>query len=57
MYVIVENAGYEHERDIAKFISYRQAVRYVRANYASDEEQELHLAIAKEVNGAKTYEF
>lgn len=54
-YIVVENAGYKRERDISEFVSYRQAVRYISANYSNDEVESLHVDIATEIHGVRTF--
>ena len=56
-YVIVEDAGGDNEREIAKFISYRQAIRYRDANYDQAERDRLNVDIMSELNGVRTTMF
>jgi hypothetical protein len=55
-YVIVENAGYEGETEITDFATYREALRYLSANYDPDEIESLHVGIRRDdANGESEY--
>lgn len=56
-YIVVENAGYEGETDIREFTSVNAAYRWMKRFYFPDELETLHVVIAREVNGARSYEF
>ena len=56
MYIVVENAGYEGERDVKNFISYRAALKWLLKNYAEDERDGLHVAIAFEDGNGRSYD-
>ncbi len=55
-YVIVEQAGYVGERDVARFDDYWKALAALNADYDRDERDELHVAIAYEAPEGRTYE-
>jgi hypothetical protein len=55
-YVIVENAGYVGERDVARFDDYWKALNALNADYDEDERDRLHVAIAYEAPEGRTYE-
>jgi hypothetical protein len=47
-YTVVENAGYEGERDIRSFSNLIRADAFVRRWYDEDEIETLHVAIRKD---------
>jgi hypothetical protein len=47
-FVIVENAGYEGERDITHFPTLREAMAYQRGHYEPDEVEELRVDIRQD---------
>jgi hypothetical protein len=47
-WVIVENAGYIGECDIATCSSYREALHYQNSHYDADEREELHVDIRQD---------
>lgn len=56
-YVVVEQAGYEGEADIRRFDTYAAALRFLDRHYDGREEIEaLHVEIACEIDGERTYE-
>jgi hypothetical protein len=55
-YIVVENAGYEGERDVKRKPSFTEASKWMRNSYDLDEIDSLHVAICVEVNGERTYE-
>lgn len=56
-YIVVENAGYEREADVRRFNTYREACDFMDQHYDGREEIEaLHVEVAAEINGERTYE-
>ena len=55
-YIVIENAGYDGERDIKSFYVFRAALNYMRTHYDDDEIDSLHVAICRESNGERSYE-
>jgi len=56
-YVVVENAGYEDERDVQERKDYWEALDWAVANYDPDEMEKLHIAIASvDAEGNRSYE-
>lgn len=55
-YLVVENAGYEGERDVGSFNSWPAAFNFVKRVYTADEQDEMHVAICTEQNGERSYE-
>ena len=47
MYIIVENAGHEGERDAYSTNTYRDAITWLRQNYTNEEQQTLHVNIRR----------
>lgn len=56
VYVVVDNAGYEGERDLHEAATYEAALQWRRDNFDGDVIAERHIEIAKDVAGARTYE-
>lgn len=55
-YIVVENAGYERECDVRTFSDYRSARSFIRSYYEPDEVSSLHVEIAVERGGERSYE-
>lgn len=55
-YIVVENAGYEREHDVRTFPSFRAAAAFIRSQYEPDEVDSLHVEIAVERDGERSYE-
>lgn len=55
-YVIVENAGYIGERDVARFDDYWKALDALNSAYDRDEREEMHVEIAFDGPEGRTYE-
>jgi hypothetical protein len=56
-YIVVENSGYEGERDVRKFPRYWPAREWVNKTYSEDEREEMHVEICKLTETGRTYEF
>jgi hypothetical protein len=56
-FVIVENAGYEGEKDITHFPTLREAFAYQRGHYEPDEIEELHVDIRQDWTDENGEEF
>ncbi len=57
-YTIVENAGYEGERDVLKgHKDAESAWRYVQRLYALDEIESLHVQVRRDCGGEQTYDY
>lgn len=56
-YTVVENAGYERENDRRSFATAEKAYAWLKANYESDEIESLHVEVALDIDGSRTYEF
>jgi hypothetical protein len=55
-YIVVENAGYQGERDVKHKASFIEASKWMRSNYDSMELLDLHVAICVEIDGRRSYE-
>lgn len=56
-YVVVENAGYEGERDVRRCISYGSAIGWQNQHYSESERERMHIAICSENEaGQRSYE-
>jgi hypothetical protein len=56
-YIVVENAGYDREHDVRRFMVYRSAVNWMHQTYSFNEIDQLHVAICRETaNGERSYE-
>ncbi|HWJ69149.1 MAG TPA: hypothetical protein VNS79_03755 [Sphingobium sp.] len=55
-YVVVENAGYEGECDVAKFGTRWAAERWMERTYSAREIDALHMDICIEEDGQRTYD-
>ena len=56
-YTVVENAGYEGERDVRTFERFLDADRWIRSRYGDDEVESLHVLIRRDNGKQRTYEF
>lgn len=57
MYIIVENAGYEGERDVYSTRGYRDAIYWLCQNYTDEERDTLHVDICRITkSGERSYE-
>ena len=57
VYTVVENAGYDGERDARSFAKYRDALAWMIASYGDDEREMFHLAIARDdADGSRSYD-
>ncbi|WP_316207462.1 hypothetical protein [Bradyrhizobium sp. SZCCHNR3118] len=56
VYVVVQNAGYEGERDVQECESHHDAIVWMNANYSLEEVEQLHVAICRDVAGERTYD-
>jgi len=57
-YVIVENAGYENERECDECQTFREALAHLKRSYSNAEQESLHVQIAKRLpDGSLTYEY
>jgi hypothetical protein len=56
-YVVVLMAGYEGERDLETFSNFDYACGYMREEFSEEEIEELHIAIALDIDGERTYDF
>ena len=56
-YTVVEDAGYEGERDIRTFPSLIAADRWVQKFYGADEIETLHVLIRRDRGDERSYEF
>jgi len=56
VYVVVDNAGYEGERDLHEARTYDEALRWRRDNYDGDVIAERHIEIARDIAGQRSYE-
>jgi hypothetical protein len=57
IYIVVEQSGYEDERDIKTFTDLDRATKWVRKTYTQSEIEQLHIMIATQRNGERSYEF
>lgn len=55
-YVVVENAGYDGERDVHDTSERERAESWMRQTYTPDEIQELHVAVAHDTGNHRSYE-
>lgn len=56
VYVVVDQAGYEGERDLHEARTYDEALRWRRDNYDGDVIAERHIEIARDIAGQRSYE-
>lgn len=56
VYVVVDNAGYEGERDLHEARTYDEALQWRRDNYDGDVIAERHIEIARDMAGQRSYE-
>lgn len=56
LYTVVENAGYEGEQDIKSFHVAHDAYAFIKRHYQDDEAETLHVMVALDLNGERTYE-
>ncbi|WP_316200967.1 MULTISPECIES: hypothetical protein [unclassified Bradyrhizobium] len=56
IYVVVENAGYEGERDAQQCASYADAVEWMTSNYSPTEIDDKRMAICREIAGERSYD-
>lgn len=56
VYVVVDQAGYEGERDLHEARTYDEALQWRRDNYDGDVIAERHIEIARDVAGQRSYE-
>lgn len=56
VYVVVDNAGYEGERDLFEAPSFEAALRWRGENYDGDVIAERHIEIARDIAGERSYE-
>lgn len=56
MFVVVQNAGFEGEKDVFESKSYDQSVAWMNRTYSAPEISELHVAVARDVAGQRSYE-
>jgi len=56
VYVVVQNAGFEGEKDVFEAKTFDEASAWMNKNYSSPEISELHVAIAKDIAGQRSYE-
>lgn len=56
VYVVVQNAGYEGEKDVFEAKTHSEAIAWMNKSYSSTEIDELHVAIAKDIAGERSYE-
>lgn len=56
-FTVVENAGYEGERDIRSFEFHDDAEAFIERFYSVDEEREMHVVVRLDrADGSSTYE-
>lgn len=55
-FIVVENAGYERECDVAHCTTFRAALQRQEELYEPDEIESLHVEIAIEIDGVRSYE-
>lgn len=56
VYVVVDNAGYEGERDLHEARTFDEALQWRRDNYDGDVIADRHIEIARDVAGQRSYE-
>jgi len=57
LYTVVENAGYDGERDRRSFPSPEDAWRWATRYYGKNGLEHLHVAVRRDCGDEKTYEF
>lgn len=55
-YIVVENAGYNGERDVHACGNYFAALRWLDRNYGEEEQREMNVAVCAEINGERSYD-
>jgi hypothetical protein len=55
-YIVVENAGYEGERDAQDCANYQLACEWMTSKYSPEEIEAKHMAICRDVAGERSYE-
>ncbi len=55
-FVVVENAGYDGECDVAKFGTRWAAEQWINRKYSAHEVDVLHIDICMEADGRRTYD-
>lgn len=55
-HIVVEDAGYEGEHDLASFPTRRAAERWMELEYSPREIEMLRIDICMEANGKRTYD-
>ncbi|WP_315740066.1 MULTISPECIES: hypothetical protein [unclassified Bradyrhizobium] len=56
VYVVVENAGYEGERDAQQCASYGDAIEWMTSKYSPKEIEEKRMAICRDIAGERSYD-
>ncbi|ARQ95426.1 hypothetical protein [Bradyrhizobium phage BDU-MI-1] len=56
VYVVVDNAGYEGEKDLFEARTFDEAAQWRRDNYDGDVIAERHIEIARDIAGERSYE-
>jgi hypothetical protein len=56
VYVVVDNAGYEGERDLYEARTFDEALQWRRDNYDGDVIADRHIEIARDIAGQRSYE-
>jgi hypothetical protein len=56
-FTVVENSGFEDERDIRTFKTYDAAVRWATRYYDVGESERLNVHIARDTASGRTYDF
>lgn len=56
VYVVVENGGYEGEKDVFEAKTFDEAAAWMNKTYTAESIERFHIAIAKDIAGQRSYE-
>ena len=56
IWVLVENAGYDNERDVETFEHWHEAAIYRDKYYSEEEKKSAHVEICVEIDGDRSYD-
>jgi hypothetical protein len=56
VYVVVENAGYEGEKDVFEAKTFDEASAWMTKTYSAESIDRLHIAVARDIAGQRSYE-
>lgn len=56
IWVLVEYAGYNNERDVETFEHWQEAVLYREKHYTDEETESMHVEICVEIDGDRSYD-